>query len=255
MWMILLGVLAAAIGGAGLTEQIPPQPMPPDQYQLPMARAGGAVVTEDVRIEPYSEFKYRHIVRQAYDYSCGSAALVTVVNNYLGLPVTEQEAMEGMLAHGERDKIVARRGFSLLDMKRYVTTLGADAAGFRGTMADLADLKQPALVPIDYAGFKHFVVFRGVKEGRVYIADPSAGHIVFSVEEFASLWDRNTLFVLYPPKDKPATLALLSLSDKELGVVDSDLVRLEAVLPPLDRSEALRRAVQSNLNIFNLRKQ
>jgi hypothetical protein len=207
-----------------------------------------------VAIHPLSEFKYRNIVRQAYDYSCGSAALVTVMNNYLGMPVSEQQAMEGMLAHGERDKIIARRGFSLLDMKRYLLTLGADAAGFRADMADLAKLTQPGIVPIEYAGFRHFVVVRGVRDGRVFVADPSAGHVVFQVDEFAKLWDRNTLFLLYPPKDKPSTLAKLSLSDQELGVIDGDLIRPEAVLPRLDRSEALQRAVQSGFGIFTLRK-
>lgn len=255
MWMILLGALAAAIGGAGISSQKPPQPVPEDQFELPMARVGGGTVPEAARIEPYSEFKYRNIVRQAYDYSCGSAALVTVMNHYLGINVTEEQAMEGMLAHGEREKIVARRGFSLLDMKRYVASLGADAQGFRADMKDLAGLKTPGIVPIDYAGFKHFVVFRGLRDGKVFLADPSAGNIVFSAEEFAGLWDRNTLFLLYPPKDRPATLAHLSLTDHELGVIDSDLVRSDAVLPNLDRIEALQRAVQSGLGIFNLRKQ
>jgi predicted double-glycine peptidase len=253
--MILLGVLASAIGGAGVSSQMPPQEVPKDRYELNMARVGGGTVPEDVQIEPYSEFKFRNIVRQAYDYSCGSAALVTVMNNYLGLPVNEQQAMEGMLAHGEREKIIARRGFSLLDMKRYVMTLGADAQGFRADMNDLAQLKQPGIVPIEYAGFKHFVVFRGLRDGKVFLADPSAGHIVFSSEEFAKLWDRNTLFLLYPPKDKPQTLARLALTDHELGVIDSDLVRNDAVLPSLDRIDALQRAVQANLGIFNLRKQ
>jgi predicted double-glycine peptidase len=255
MWMILLGVLASALTGAGVSTQLPPQDVAADRFELPMARVGGGTVPAGVSMEPYSEFKYRHIVRQAYDYSCGSAALVTVINHYLGIPVSEQQAMEGMLAHGERDKIIARRGFSLLDMKRYVATLGADAQGFRAGLDDLAGLSQPAIVPIDYAGFKHFVVLRGVREGKVYLADPSAGHIVFGLEEFATLWDRNTLFLLYPPKDKPATLSRLALQDHELGVIDGDLVRAEAVLPSLDRIEALQRAVQSQLGIFNLRKQ
>ena len=255
MWMILLGALAAAIGGFGVNSQHAAQPVPREQFELPMARVGGGTPPESVAMEPYSEFKFRHIVHQAYDYSCGSAALVTVMNNYLGLDVTEQQAMEGMLAHGERDKIIARRGFSLLDMKRYLVTLGADAAGFRGEMSDLAALKQPAVVPIDYAGFKHFVVFRGIRDDKVFIADPSVGHIVFSTKEFATLWDRNTLFLLYPPKNKPDTLSLLALTDRELGVIDGDLVRTDAVLPELDRTEALQRAVQSGLGIFTLRKQ
>jgi len=254
MWMILLGVAAAMIGGFGVSSQTPPQKQPADQFELQMARVGGGVVSEPRQMEPFSEFKYRHIVRQAYDYSCGSAALVTVMNNYLGLAVSEQQAMEGMLAHGEREKIIARRGFSLLDMKRYMVTLGADAAGFRADLSDLATLKQPGIVPIDYAGFKHFVVFRGMRDGKVFLADPSAGHVVFSVEEFTTLWDRNTLFLLYPPKSQPTTLAKLSLSDRELGVVDGDLIRPEAVLPQLDRSEALQRAVQSGLGVFTLRK-
>ena len=254
MWMILLGPLAAAITGAGVNEQHPVKELPKDHFELPMARVGGGITPEGVTMEPFSEFKFRHIVRQAYDYSCGSAALVTVLNNYLGIGVSEQQAMEGMLAHGERDKIVARRGFSLLDMKRYVTTLGADAQGFRAEIKDLETLKQPGIVPIDYAGFKHFVVLRGIREGKVYLADPSAGHIVFSTDEFAKLWDRNTLFLLYPPKDKPDTLARLALSDRELGVIDSDLVRTDAMLPQLDRIDALQQAVQSGLGIFNLRK-
>jgi hypothetical protein len=178
---------------------------------------------------------------------------VTVLNNYLGIAVTEQDAMEGMLEHGEREKIQARRGFSLLDMKRYVATLGVEANGYRGTVADLMELQSPAVVPIDYAGFKHFVVFRGIRNGIVYIADPSAGHVVFSVEEFESLWDRNTLFLLNPPKGK-TTVTRLALAERELGVVDSDLIRAEATLPRLDHLEGLQRAVQSNLGNFSLRK-
>lgn len=256
MWMILLGVAAAMIGMSGVQSQVPPEPQPADQVEIQMARVGGGggMVSEPRQMKPFSEFKYKNIVRQAYDYSCGSAALVTVMTSYLGMDVTEQQAMEGMLSHGEREKIIARRGFSLLDMKRYLQTLGADAAGFRGQISDLAKLDQPAIVPIDYAGFKHFVVVRGVRDGRIYVADPSAGHIVFSQEEFASLWDRNTLFLLYPPKSQPKAENKLALSDRELGVVDTDLIRAEAVLPQLDRTEALQRAVQSGLGVFTLRK-
>ncbi|OGB33861.1 MAG: peptidase C39 family protein [Burkholderiales bacterium RIFCSPLOWO2_12_FULL_61_40] len=253
MWSIIFLAIATGIGGFGVATHIPPVERPAEQFDLPMVMTGGGTPPQPVDIEPFSVAKFRNIVHQAYDYSCGSAALVTVLNNYLGLTVTEQDAMEGMLAHGESEKIVARRGFSLLDMKRYVITLGVDANGFRGEMSDLAELQTPAIVPIDYAGFKHFVVFRGIREGKVYIADPSAGHVVFSVEEFATLWDRNTLFLLTPPKDKPP-LTRLSLGEQELGVMDGDLIRSEAVLPRLDPTEALQRAVQSNFGNFSLRK-
>jgi len=200
MWMILLGVAAAMIGGMGVTSQMPPEPQPADQYELQMAHVGGGMVSEPRSMEPFSEFKFRHIVRQAYDYSCGSAALTTILKFHLGLNISEQDAMKGMLEHGEQDKIIARRGFSLLDMKRYVATLGSDSGGFRADMNDLAKLGEPAIVPIDYAGFKHFVVLRGVRGGLVFLADPSAGNITFSVEEFATLFtDRIEMFEQNPP--------------------------------------------------------
>jgi len=254
MLPMLLGILASAIGGSAATDRHAPEPVPQGQFGLPMVAVGGGIAPEQVTIRPYSEFKFENIVHQAYDYSCGSAALVTVINHYLGIPVTEQQAMEGMLEHGEREKIIERRGFSLLDMKRYVASLGACGAGYRGEMDDLAKLTQPAIVPIDYAGFKHFVVFRGMRDGRVFIADPSAGHIVFSVEQFAKLWDRNTLFLLNLPSSAGQPLTRLALTDRELGVVDGDTVRAQSKLPMPDHSEILRNAVQTGSGLFILRK-
>lgn len=254
MLPMLLGIIASAIGGSAGTTIHPPDERPKGEFELPMASVGGGVSPLPVTIKPYSEFKFENIVHQAYDYSCGSAALVTVINNYLGIKVTEQQAMEGMLEHGEKEKIIERRGFSLLDMKRYVASLGAKGAGFRAEMSDLETLTQPAIVPIDYAGFKHFVVFRGIRDGRVFIADPSAGHIVFSVEQFAKLWDRGTLFLLTLPESMGKPLTKLALTDRELGVIDNDSVRKGTVLSIPDHADALRNAVQSGMGVFNLRK-
>ncbi|MET3130937.1 putative double-glycine peptidase [Oxalobacteraceae bacterium GrIS 1.11] len=248
MLMILLGVVAALITGAGVLERHDPRDRPKDQFEMPQAILGGGNYTQSFQIEPYSELKYRHIVRQAFDYSCGSAALVTILNYHLGLKVTEQQAMEGMLEKGEKEKIIERRGFSLLDMKRYVASLGVQGSGFRADLKDLASLEHPAIVPIDYAGAKHFVVLRGIRDGVVFIADPSAGNIVFSLAEFAKLWDKNTLFIVYPAKDSPA-LAQLALSDRELGVVDMDRITNHARLGPLENgTHLLERALNSGLS-------
>ncbi|RJG00130.1 C39 family peptidase [Noviherbaspirillum saxi] len=244
MFVLVLGTLAALMSGAGVTSRFEPADRPQGQIELPQAIIGAMPVTHAVGIEPHSELKYRHVVRQAYDYSCGSAALVTILKYYLGLSVGEQQAMEGMLERGEKQKIIERRGFSLLDMKRYVASLGIESAGFRAEIKDLITLDHPAIVPIDYAGFKHFVVLRGIRDGLVYVADPSAGNIVFSLHEFATLWDRNTLFVLYPPKDRPPQ-GQLALADQELGVFDTDRIRDQANLQPLGNAYLLQRAINS----------
>ena len=255
MLLILLGVIAAAIIGAGVGSRNVPLNHPPLEYEINVAKMNGGIAPEPVQVFPNQYFKYKHIVHQAFDYSCGSAALTTILEFHLGLAVTEKDAMEGMLEHGEKDKIIARRGFSLLDMKRYVATLGSDSGGFRGDMKDLAALDQPAIVPIDYAGFKHFVVVKGVRDGKVYIADPSAGNIAFSVTEFAGLWDKGTLFVIYPSKTRPAVQSNLTLTDQELGVISPDLVREDVALRPVDNRDALERAVQSGLGTLQFKRQ
>lgn len=148
---------------------------------------------EPVTIKPAVEDQFRGIVRQAYDYSCGSAALTTLLNGYVGTSLTEQQTMSGLLQYGEYQRIIERRSFSLLDMKRFVTAIGLESGGYRGEFSDLVKLGEPAIVPISYAGFKHFVVYKAYKDGRVYVADPALGNISFDEGRFKEIWDNNTL--------------------------------------------------------------
>ena len=92
---------------------------------------------EPVLINPAVEDQFRGIVRQAYDYSCGSAALTTLINGYVGAQLTEQQTMDGLLRYGEYERIIERRSFSLLDMKRFVTALGLESGGYKGEFEDL----------------------------------------------------------------------------------------------------------------------
>ncbi|MFX5598015.1 C39 family peptidase [Acinetobacter baumannii] len=166
-----------------------------------------------VTIKPAVEDQFRGIVRQAYDYSCGSAALTTLLNGYVGTSLTEQQTMSGLLQYGEYQRIIERRSFSLLDMKRFVTAIGLESGGYRGEFSDLVKLGQPAIVPISYAGFKHFVVYKAYKDGRVYVADPALGNISFDENRFKEIWDNNTLFVISVPESQRKDLLVLKDSD------------------------------------------
>ena len=48
-----------------------------------------------------SQLQFRNVIRQAYDYSCGSAALTTLLDYYLGRNLEERQVMEGLLRYGE----------------------------------------------------------------------------------------------------------------------------------------------------------
>ncbi|MDX7937633.1 C39 family peptidase [Acinetobacter baumannii] len=177
---------------------------------------------EPVTIKPAVEDQFRGIVRQAYDYSCGSAALTTLLNGYVGTSLTEQQTMSGLLQYGEYQRIIERRSFSLLDMKRFVTAIGLESGGYRGEFSDLLKLGQPAIVPISYAGFKHFVVYKAYKDGRVYVADPALGNISFDENRFKEIWDNNTLFVISVPESQRKDL--LALKDSDMRHVEDATV-------------------------------
>lgn len=134
--------------------------------------------------------------------------------------------MEGLLRFGEYERIVERRSFSLLDMKRFVTAIGFESGGYRGEFSDLIKQDQPAIVPITYAGFKHFVVYKAYKDGRVYVADPALGNISFDEERFKQIWDNNTLFLIQVPKEQQKDL--LALQDSDLRHVEDATVNRHA---------------------------
>lgn len=168
---------------------------------------------EAVEVKPALLDQFQDIVRQAYDYSCGSAALTTLLNGYVGTQLDEQQVMSGLMKFGETDKIVERRSFSLLDMKRFVSALGLESGGYRGEFKDLVNQDQPAIVPISYAGFKHFVVYKGYKNGRVYVADPALGNISFEERRFQDIWENNTLFLINVPEQYRKNFLALKESD------------------------------------------
>lgn len=205
-----------------------------------------------VSVRPNAEFQFKNIVHQAYDYSCGSAALTTVLNFYLGRDFKEQQIMEGLLRYGEYDKIVQRRGFSLLDMKRLVTALGHPSGGYKGSFDDLKKLDHPAIVPIHYAGFKHFVIVKKYKEGRVFVADPALGNISFPEGRFQEIWDGNVMFIVFPNGFKPQSR--LELTESDMRFVDDQTIKQLAFAEVKDfqlRNEHMLERAGTLQRVFN----
>lgn len=220
---ILLGSL---IGVWGFTEAVDTKPQPQGAVNVTQALVPNGPLRESVTLEPMSQLQFRNVIRQAYDYSCGSAALTTLLDYFLGRNLEERQVMEGLLRFGEAEKIVERRGFSLLDMKRFVSALGYQSGGFRAAFADLDELEHPAIVPIEYAGFKHFVVVRDVRDEHVFVADPALGNISFTRTRFEEIWDQNVLFVIFPSGQEPRNA--LALSERDLRIIDDRTISLLA---------------------------
>jgi uncharacterized protein len=142
------------------------------------------------------EARQAHVVRQSWDLSCGAAALSTILTFHVGDPVSEADIIRSILRRSDPVRIRARQGFSLLDLKRFVLSRGHLADGYgRLNLVQLLRLG-PAIVPTRIDGYDHFVVFRGVQDGRVILADPAFGNRTMRVEQFEALWPRRIAFVV-----------------------------------------------------------
>jgi predicted double-glycine peptidase len=155
--------------------------------------------TMNVATASISERKFRDVVRQQYDFSCGSAALATLLTFHYDHAIDEMTAFRDMYEHGDQEKI-AQAGFSLLDMKTYLAKIGYDADGFQSDLVTLADAGIPAIALINYRGYRHFVVVKGVRRGSVLLGDPALGTRLIAREEFEQMWDNGVLFII---KNKP----------------------------------------------------
>jgi predicted double-glycine peptidase len=220
MWIILIGSIVSYLMVGEFTEVIPQKE---GAVFFDNGRQYNHTAQDDrASVEPLSSQRFRNVIRQAYDYSCGSAALTTILDYYLGRNFQERQVMEGLLKFGESERIVARRGFSLLDMKRLVTALGHPSGGFRAERDDLINLDHPAIAPIEYAGFKHFVVIRKVKDNHVYVADPALGNISFTLNRFLEIWDQNVLFIVFPNGHRP--VSALELVEEDMRIITEQTI-------------------------------
>jgi len=157
----------------------------------------------DVHIQSFQERKFSTTIKQKYDFSCGSAALATLLLFTYHMPATETSVFVDMFLNGDQ-KAIQESGFSLLDMKDYLTRHGIPSGGFRAPLAKLAEIRVPAIVLINEHGYKHFVVLRGIQDGNVLLADPAIGLRTVSVSNFQKQWSGIFFIVL---ADLPAARA------------------------------------------------
>lgn len=178
---LLAVLLGLGLPGAGAT----------DLVNLPYAIGG----SYSVPVTSMKGARYRAMMQQQYDYSCGSAALSSLLTYHYDYPTTEREVFEEMFAQGDREKI-RQAGFSLLDMKRYLESHGFEADGFEAPLDKLQSAGVPAIVLINENGYNHFVVVKGLLDGRVLVGDPSGGTRAVPRDLFDELWTNGILFVL-----------------------------------------------------------
>ena len=162
-----------------------------EALDLPVG-AGGRF---NVPVASMKAVRFQHTLHQQYDFSCGSAAVATLLTFHYNTPIDERTVFTQMFVQGDQSKI-RREGFSLLDIKRFLASRGFTADGFRQPLQKLIDARVPAIVLIAEKGYQHFVVIKAA-DGRILLGDPATGTRAMPRAAFEQLWANKLLFVIH----------------------------------------------------------
>jgi predicted double-glycine peptidase len=172
--------------------------------------AGASIVqvsaSEDavMRVRSIKEIKFQRAFQrtahQQFDFSCGSAAVATLLTFQYGRPTDESSVFKAMFLAGDQAQITSK-GFSLLDMKRYLDASGYQSDGVRTSLDTLAKVGVPGIALISDHGYRHFVVVKGLDGKRVLIGDPALGARILTRSEFERARVGDLFFVIRSHRD------------------------------------------------------
>lgn len=224
---ILLGILGAVLLTAA------PSRLSAGEVRL----SQGADGNYRVAVMSWQEIPFRSVVRQQYDFSCGSAAVATLLSHHYGARTPERQVFTAMWETGDQSAI-RKAGFSMLDIKNYLDGIGFRTEGFRLTPAQLRQAARPGIVILDLNGYKHFVVVKGVQGDRVLVGDPMLGLNQYSLADFAKHWNGIFLAVIRSPAKVRPTFNLASdwtpwsRAPLRLGLPEMPISQVTNYLPP-----------------------
>lgn len=158
------------------------------------------------QVRSFQEIRHARVVHQNWDFSCGSAALSTLLSYFYNDKVSESAIITSVLHRTDPQKVRARGGFSFLDLKRFVESRGYQGKGYAGlTLDELAKLGAPAIVPVRVQGYDHFVIFRGIRGNRVVLADPAYGTTTMTTDQFLEIWKNGIGFLVLRQGSMPSS--------------------------------------------------
>lgn len=155
----------------------------------------------------YREMRYQGVVPQTGWYTCGPAAVATLLSEFHGIPVTESEILELIFSLEIEDEHSAQLdGISALALRQALELRGVPTLGYRLSSDALVDyLRRGGLPVIAHVTLPqhHFVVVVGVVGRYLVLADPSWGRRIIPIGDLDTKkgYSGVTLVPLPEPED------------------------------------------------------
>lgn len=164
---------------------------------LLVSNAGHPIDSTTNKVTSWKALNQQRVIMQQYDYSCGAASLATLMKYYFNDDINEKTLLEYIKTVFSQQEYarIEKDGLSFLELEKISRSRGYQSASVRLKLSALKQLSGPVIVFLKTKDYRHFVVLRGIREDRVFLADPSRGNLRVPIETFQKEWKGET-FVL-----------------------------------------------------------
>lgn len=160
----------------------------------------------------HRDIRYQNVIGQTTDFTCGPAALATLLTHYYGTPVSEQTFTERAVADmAARGKEVTE-GLTLLSLKNALTPENITSAGYKLNLEQLREVMKaglPVVANVQYPKGHYYLVL-GIYDQNVLLADPSWGVRSQPLTNFLNAW--NGVILIPQPNGTQAEAARKEVS-------------------------------------------
>ncbi len=186
----------------------------------------------------YRTLRYTHVIGQTDWYTCGAAAVATLLTYYYDDPATEGEVLKVAVRETEASRKDPREGLTALSLKRCLEGRGYEVRAYRVNLEQLADYFRRGGLPVIGHVTKpqlHFLVIAGIVDlpgggpAQVLLADPSWGRRIVPIEALVTEKGFSGVILLALPRSAAQMERVKATQEGELSWALSRLRRLEAL--------------------------
>jgi len=160
----------------------------------------------------FRDLKYRGVVPQTTDFSCGAAAVACLLQMFYGIPATESDILQWaetqMFNRGQEPGLM--HGLTAYDLKTASEAYGLPMAGYELTHTQLEDYFQRGGLPLIAHVTQpqlHYLVVIGMTTDHVLLSDPAWGRCIAPLHELADVRAMSGVFLVPLPNAEVALQA------------------------------------------------
>tara|TARA_B100001142_G_scaffold326829_1_gene383107 strand:- start:2280 stop:2885 length:606 start_codon:yes stop_codon:yes gene_type:complete len=167
-------------------------------------------------MESWQEIKFKNVVKQKYDFSCGSASISTLLKLH-DVHVTEIEILDFLkkdyqdieniaetINNDNIEKIAKNNSLSMLDIKKVGEHYGFNVQALEFPYDVIDKLKHPAIVHLETPKGFHFSVLISKSDDFFKLLDPTQGDVLVTAKDFKKIYTGK--LIIYEPKENPVLL-------------------------------------------------